>query len=69
VKKQPDQIDTNTRWLIRVIDRIHNALCPEKTGTWQMRVEQVVEAAEKYRAKNETNDKQNAKKTTYSNIA
>ncbi len=42
------QAETNERWLISMIDRIHAALCPGKSGTWQMRAEQAVEAAVHY---------------------
>ena len=41
-----NQTETNTRWLIGMIDRIHTALCPGKSGTWQRRAEQAVKTAE-----------------------
>lgn len=46
-KRRADQSALNTRWLIDKIDRIHEALCPDQTGTWQQRAEQAVEVAEK----------------------
>jgi hypothetical protein len=44
-KARADQLGNNCMWLIKKIDLIHGNLCPEKVGTWQMRVEQVVEAS------------------------
>lgn len=35
----------NTRWLIKQIDKIHAALCPNQCGTWQQRAEQSAQAA------------------------
>ena len=46
-ERQRDQLATNCRWLIAQMDRIHAALCPSMMGTWQDRVNQAVEAAEK----------------------
>ena|SRR3990167_3264334 len=37
----------NERWLIAQIDKIHDALCPGESGTWQIRAEQAVEAVMK----------------------
>lgn len=34
--------EQNIRWLIDMIDRIHVALCPSKSGTWQERARQAV---------------------------
>lgn len=45
-RQYADQMNANCRWLIGQIDRIHDALCPEKNGTWQQRAQQAVEAAE-----------------------
>ena len=42
---QLDQSSINTRWLLASLDEIHDALCPEQSGTWQQRVEQAVKAA------------------------
>lgn len=46
-KARADQLGVNCRWLIDKIDRIHRALCPGQSGTWQQRAEQSVAAAEK----------------------
>ena len=45
-KRRADQLGVNCMWLIDKIDRIHAALCPGRSGTWQQRAEQAVEAAE-----------------------
>ena len=37
---------TNMRWLLECIDRIHAALCPSESGTWQQRAEQAIAVAE-----------------------
>lgn len=42
-----DQAKINQDWLIARMDEAHDVLCPDVSGTWQMRVEQVVEAARK----------------------
>ena len=39
------QLELNCKWLIDKIDVIHDALCPEKTGTWQGRAQQAANAA------------------------
>jgi hypothetical protein len=46
-KQRAEQLGINCRWLIEKIDRIHRALCRGQYGTWQQRVEQAVEAAER----------------------
>lgn len=38
------QLVVNERWLLAQFDVLHDLLCPNYTGTWQMRVEQVVDA-------------------------
>jgi hypothetical protein len=43
------QLEANCRWLIARIDEIHAAAYPGKTGTWQERAEQAVEAVKKLR--------------------
>ena len=48
-ERRINQLGINCRWLIDMIDQIHEALCPESSGTWQMRAEQAVEAADKKR--------------------
>jgi hypothetical protein len=53
VRKLPAQDQVNARYLLGAIDRIHSALCPGRSGTWQMRVEQAVAAAEKLPAQPE----------------
>ena len=40
------QATVNARWLIERLDRVHDALCPDKCGTWQQRADQSAEAAE-----------------------
>lgn len=46
-KQRADQLGINCRWLIDQIDRIHAALCPGRSGTWQQRAAQAsAEAAE-----------------------
>lgn len=42
--KRDDQADVNTRWLLAQFDMLHDLFCPDRVGTWQMRVEQVIEA-------------------------
>lgn len=39
------QMRANFNFLMDCIEEIHDALCPEKCGTWQMRAEQAVAAA------------------------
>lgn len=41
------QNNVNVRWLIERLDRVHDALCQDKNGSWQQRADQVVEAAER----------------------
>lgn len=36
-----DQLTVNQNWLMEKFDLLHDMLCPDKTGTWQQRVEQV----------------------------
>jgi hypothetical protein len=47
VRELPEQQMINQKYLLDAIDKIHSALCTGKSGTWQMRVEQTVEAAKK----------------------
>lgn len=47
VRELPEKEQSNTRYLLGAIDCIHSALCPGRSGTWQMRVEQAVAAAER----------------------
>ena len=47
LERQVKQLGDNCCWLIAQMDRIHTALCPGITGTWQDRVKQTVIAAEK----------------------
>ena len=42
---QIKQMQINQKFLIGCIDAIHAALCPGQTGTWQVRAEQAVIAA------------------------
>ena len=49
-RQRADQMSLNFHWLLGNLDRIHRALCPGKHATWQTRVEQAVEAAEKIRS-------------------
>lgn len=44
---QPTQEQVNRKYLLEAIDCIHADLCPEQTGTWQMRVAQAIAAAKK----------------------
>ena len=46
-RRRADQLAVNCRWLIAQMDRVHAALCPGRSGTWQDRVRQAVESAEK----------------------
>ena len=39
------QMRNNFNFLMSAIDQIHDALCPDKIGTWQMRTEQTIAAA------------------------
>jgi len=39
------QMRNNFQFLMDCIDQIHDSLCPGRSGTWQMRAEQSVEAA------------------------
>lgn len=50
-KARADQLWLNFKWVIERVERIHHALCPAQRGTWQQRLEQAVEAAEKLAAK------------------
>jgi hypothetical protein len=45
-RQRADHLALNNRWLVERLDRIHDALCPEHSGTWQQRAEKAVEAAE-----------------------
>ena len=47
LKKLNDRMDVNFNYLLHNLDVIHGCLCPDKAGTWQMRVEQSVKAAKK----------------------
>jgi len=38
------QLKANQKWLMLKFDLLHDMLCPDKTGTWQQRVEQVCSA-------------------------
>jgi hypothetical protein len=40
------QMRNNFNYLMDAIDKIHDALCPTRTWTWQMRVEQAITAAQ-----------------------
>lgn len=51
LRKQLDREKVNCRWLLGHMDTIHKALCPGRSGTWQDRTLQAVEAAEKIRRK------------------
>ena len=44
-RRTAKQIGVNDRWLISLIDQVHDDLCPGKTGTWQDRAKQVMAAA------------------------
>lgn len=45
--RRADQLDLNCTWLVDKIDRVHAALClGHRSGKWQQRAEQAVEAAE-----------------------
>ena len=50
-KKTLKQTNINFDWVFSKIEEIHSYLCPDKTGTWQMRTEQAVEAAKKIKEK------------------
>ncbi len=45
--KRADNLAENCRWLVERFDEIHAVLCPGRNGTWQMRVQQCVNAANK----------------------
>lgn len=51
VKQTNKRLEINCKWLLGNLDEIHACLCPGKTGTWQMRVEQAVEAAKTVKEK------------------
>ena len=44
-KRRADRLATNCKWLITQIDKIHDALCPDISGTWQQRATDSVAAA------------------------
>lgn len=51
LKRQLEQGNLNTRWLIGIIDQTHKLLCPGSIGTWQQRSEQVLNFARRYAGK------------------
>lgn len=40
-----EQITLNDGWLRDRIDEAHRILCPERSGTWQQRAQQIIDAA------------------------
>ena len=45
-QRQIAQHAYNESYMLGAIDRIHDALCPDESGTWQQRCEQAIAAAE-----------------------
>jgi uncharacterized protein YmfQ (DUF2313 family) len=43
--KRISQMSLNFQWLLERVDAAHAVLCPDKSGTWQQRADQLVEAA------------------------
>jgi hypothetical protein len=44
-KRRLKQLEINQTFLLNAIMEIHSNLCPDKFGTWQMKVEQAVAAS------------------------
>lgn len=40
--KQMKQFEINAKWLINIIDSVHDYLCPNQYGTWQDRAKQIL---------------------------
>jgi len=47
VASRANQLGKNCRWLIAMMDEAHHYICKGRSGTWQMRMQQVVDAAKK----------------------
>jgi hypothetical protein len=45
--RRADQLAINCRWLIGKMDEAHRHLCKGQNGTWQVRMQQVVDAAKR----------------------
>lgn len=41
--KRAEQLSTNCKWLISKFDELHDILCPDHLGTWQQKIEKVME--------------------------
>ncbi|AJF08266.1 hypothetical protein [Geoalkalibacter subterraneus] len=46
-RRRADQIDVNFKWVFDYVEKMHEILCPRRTGTWQMRVEAARNEVEK----------------------
>jgi hypothetical protein len=46
-RRRANQIDVNFKWLFACVEKMHEILCPRRTGTWQMRVEAAHNEVEK----------------------
>ena len=47
IKRRANQAVVNFNWILNQMEIIHDNLCPEKFGTWQDRVNQIVEESKK----------------------
>jgi hypothetical protein len=51
--KRAEQLSTNCKWLIAKFDELHDILCPDHLGTWQARIEKVMEAVKDIKKDNQ----------------
>lgn len=50
-KRRLKQLEINQAFLLDAIMKIHSNLCPKQFGTWQMKVEQAVNASKEIKGK------------------
>lgn len=44
-EQRAQRLETNFKFVLQAIEKIHESLCPGETGIWQDRVQQAVDAA------------------------
>lgn len=56
-KQRLKQMEINCKWLVEVIDQMHDIICPGQYGTWQDRARQVLEAVKGHQTQYDRNNK------------